>query len=74
MKTRKIKRLFCGLASLRDYEVEKFIKEGGVKLVLGTESMVLTPEDLQKGTLSNQIFKSRFNSTRYTLIDFKWGI
>ena len=41
MKSRKIKRLWNGLASLRDYEVEKYIKEGGVKLILGKDRIKL---------------------------------
>lgn len=74
MKTRKIKRLFNGLASLRDYEVEKFIKAGGVKLILGNESMLLSVEDLQRGTQANiGNFVSNYDSTKsYFLIDFKW--
>ncbi len=73
MRTRKIKRLFNGLASLRDYEVQKFINAGGVKLVLGNESMVLSIDDLIKGTNSlSGNHESKFGTRPYTLIDFKW--
>ena len=73
MKQRQIKRLWHGLASLRDYEVEKYIKEGGVRLILGNQSMTLSPEQLQKGFQATlQKHKSKFGTQAYFLVDYKF--
>lgn len=74
MKKRKIKRLWHGLASLRDYEVEDAMREGGIVLTCGEEKMTLAPEQLKKGfQTAPQPFKSKIISDMtYTLIDFQW--
>jgi len=76
MKKRIINRLWNGVASLRDYEVEQAIVDGGVILELkGTkETMALTVDDLQKGfQITRASHQSLFNKEQtYKLIDFTW--
>jgi len=75
MKERKIKRLWNGIASLRDYEVDRFIAEGGVIVVCGNERMTLSPLALKHRGFKSS--KKRFNSKgkagqTYELTDYKW--
>lgn len=72
MKIRKIKRLFNGLASLRDYEVEDAISSGGIILDLEGRRMTLTPEQLKGGfSINNKAQISKFGGT-YKLVDYRW--
>ena len=74
MKKKKIKRLWNGLASIRDYEREKYIKEGGVILVLKDQQMTLTPEKLRWGMFqtSGRKFPSRFGTPAYSMYDIRF--
>ena len=74
MNIRIIKRLYHGVASLRDYELEDALKHGGVKMILGNETMTLTPEQLNERKFSCHAIeiKSKFNNQTYKLIDFPW--
>ena len=51
MKTREIKRLWNGYASLRDYEVKEAISNGGIILTLKytEDRMTLLPVALEQG-------------------------
>jgi hypothetical protein len=72
---RKIKRLFNGLASLRDYEVEEAIKKNeAVQLSCEGQTMTLSVEMLKHGfSITTAPHKSKFNrSQEYRLVDFKW--
>lgn len=75
IKTRKIRRLWNGYASLRDYEVEEAINKN-LTLVLVLDSkrkMTLTPEDLKRGSqLTRKVHDSQFGGAPYILVDFKW--
>lgn len=74
MKIRIIKKTFNGLVSLRDYEVESAIKEGGIIFKFGKYQMTLTPKQLQMGfSITNNTFKSKFGTKAYTLVDFRWN-
>ena len=74
MKTKKLKRLWNGLASLRDHEVNQAIKDGGIVLEYNGKKMTLTPEKL-KASFSVNIrkFISKFNGKEYSLCDYRWS-
>jgi len=74
MKTKKIKRLFRGLASLRDYEREKFIQQGGVILDTTEGKMTITPEQLQDNMfqISPRKFQSRYGTMAYSMWDIRF--
>ena len=74
-KTIPIRRLFNGLASVRDYVIEKCYKEGkDIIFVLGNEKMTIRNKELESRSfqLSKKKFISKFNGKPYTLIDFKF--
>lgn len=72
-RTIVLKRLYDGIASIRDYTVFKSIKNcEGILLRCQDEEMYLSPEDLSEGTESIETFTSKFDGSTYKLIDFKW--
>ena len=74
-KTIPIRRLFNGLASVRDYVIEKCYKEGkDIIFVLGNEKMTVLHKELKSKSfqLSEKTFISKFNGKPYALIDFKF--
>jgi hypothetical protein len=74
-KTIPIRRLFNGLASVRDYVIEKCYREGkDIIFVLNNEKMTIPNEELNSRSfqLSEKKFISKFNGKPYTLIDFKF--
>jgi hypothetical protein len=78
IKEIKLKRLWNNLASLRDYDVKRYIEEGiTVKLtVVGrNDHMILTPDKMKQKSFQavGDKFNSKFVSgMKYTLIDFAW--
>ena len=75
IKVIKIKRLWSGLASVRDYVVEDAIKKDiTIRLELGSKSMTLTPENLKNDAFQavGQGFQSKYSNLKYKLIDFPW--
>lgn len=77
MKNKKVKvrKLYKGYVSIRDYVVKKCIsKEQGIEVSYNDTIMVLTPEDLERGIhLHHQKFLSMFSDRKYLLIDFKFN-
>ncbi len=74
-KTITIKRLFNGLASVRDYVIDRCYKEGkDIIFVLDNEKMTVLHKELKSKSfqLSEKTFISKFNGKPYTLIDFKF--
>ena len=74
-KTITIKRLFNGLASVRDYVIDRCYKEGkDIIFVLNNEKMTVLHKELKSKSfqLSEKTFISKFNGKPYTLIDFKF--
>lgn len=69
-----VKRLYNGLASLRDYHVQKAINQGKDILILFEDQKMKIPHDeiLKRGTRSNVTAKSKYNGDEYTLIDFRF--
>ena len=70
-----IRRLFNGLASVRDYVIKRCYKEGkDIIFVLDNEKMTIPNKELESRSfqLSEKKFISKFNGKPYTLIDFKF--
>ena len=68
----KIKRLWNGIASIRDYQYEKALHEKKpLILECGGKKMTV---DLEKGfnVLGTKKFKSKFTGEEYGLVDFKF--
>lgn len=83
MKTKKnsyylknIKRLYKGKIDLRDYEVEKAIKNNkGYKITCDEypeEEMLLSVEDLKKGIKSEEFIISKIGGKNYYLYSYFW--
>jgi len=70
----KIKKLFLGHVSIRDYIVEKAIeKEQGITVEHEGMNMVIPLEQLKhRFQFHQQQFCSKFSEKKYELIDFKW--
>jgi len=64
-KTIKIKRLFHGQASIRDYVLNDIIR-GKLDLIIPNKMIYI------RGKKSNQICISKFNGKKYRLIDFSF--
>jgi len=75
MIKKKIRRLWHGLASMRDYEVINAInKNQSVQLTCGGVVMTLSVEELKEGfDATKQKCKSKYNpGQEYSLVDFRW--
>jgi hypothetical protein len=72
----KIKRLFHGFASVRDYVVQKCKDENrNLAIFLGDRYMIVKWEDLGRGLPNKDVFYSKQTNSKYksyTLIDFDW--
>lgn len=76
LKKIKIKRLWHGFASVRDYLVEeaKQKKQGLEIYCLEKNDKIIVPyKDLDKGYKNEQEFDSRYGNKKYTLIDYDWN-
>ena len=74
-KTIPIRRLFNGIASVRDYVIDRCYKEGkDIIFVLGNEKMTVLHKELKSKSfqLSGKTFISKFNGKPYALIYFKF--
>jgi Mor family transcriptional regulator len=70
-----LKRLYNGIASLRDYTVEKALKKGdGITVRCNGQEMYLSPDDLKRGERGSEKIISKFDGTSYYLVDFKWKV
>ena len=70
----KVKKLFLGHVSIRDYIVEKAIKkEQGIVVSYKDLKMTIPLEQLKiRFQFHHQKFDSRFNNKKYELIDFRF--
>lgn len=70
-----VKRLYNGLASLRDYQVQKAILKGQDILIKYQNQKMTIPHEeiLKRGTRSNVSVKSKFSGDEYSLIDFRFN-
>lgn len=68
-----LKRLYEGVASLRDYTVDKALRTNeGIKVRCNGQEMYLSPKDLVKGERGTERFISKFDNRKYHLVDFEW--
>lgn len=75
MKVVTLKRLYNGIASLRDYTIEKALRNNdGITVRCNGQEMYLSPEDLKRGERGSEKIISKFDGTSYYLVDFKWRI
>lgn len=58
--------------SVRDYEVNKAIRSGGLLLTYDGNKMTIMPEQLKQLNPNEDIQKSKFGND-YRLIDIKWS-
>ena len=76
MKPKKVivKKLFNGCASIRSYIVEKCIEESrGLIISYNHFIMSVDSKDLDKHFRFHKIeFESKYNNSKYQLIDFKF--
>ena len=71
----EVKKLWKGhLVSLRDYTVNKGIKEGRITDKFNNESLFLSPETLKHGSEQTKEIKSKFQDGQtYNLVDYRWN-
>ena len=70
---KKVTKLYQGfLVSIRDYERDKAIKQGGMIILHNNQTMYFSPKALERLQPSTKIFKSKFGKD-YRLIDIRWN-
>ena len=74
MKKIKVKKIFLGLISIRNYIIEKAIKKKeGLIVKFQNQEMTLRYEQLKNGSqFHRHKFKSKYENKEYELIDFKF--
>jgi len=73
MLTKLVKKLWKGeYVSIRDYEAEAAIKQGGLKLIHNNKVMYLESHQIEKLKPSSKVFKSKTGGKDYQLIDIKF--
>ena len=69
MKTKTVKKLWLGrYVSVRDYEIQSAIKQGGLRITHNNEIMDLKPEELSNLKPNNNVIQSQYNGS-YRLVD-----
>ena len=72
MIVKKVTKLWKGrFVSVRDYEIEKGITEGGMCIKHNGEEMELTPDELVALRPTGPYLQSKF-SGQYRLADIEW--
>ena len=72
MRNVKVKKTFRGCISVRDYIVNKAIKEGaGLVVEYNGEKMTIPHEQLPLGKKSRKTFISQIEG-KYKLVDYRW--
>jgi hypothetical protein len=72
MIVKKVKKLWKGrFVSVRDYEIEMGITEGGMCIKHNGEQMELTPDELVALRPTGPYLQSKF-SGQYRLADIEW--
>ena len=72
----KIRRLWHGYASVRDYIVKdafSWHKDLLIMLEKTNEWMLVPWKDLSKGKANSERFKSKHDDKVYSLVDYKWS-
>ncbi len=60
------------LVSVRDYIVNKAIKEGGLEIEHDGKKMFLSVEELKNGNSQTKKLNSKFKKGTYNLVDYRW--
>lgn len=69
----KVKKLWHGMCSVRDYLVEETRSRGqDLTIVFGDKNMLVKNADISKGTTNGHVFVSIHDNKKYKLIDFLW--
>ena len=69
----EVKKLWMGhLVSIRDYTVNKAIKEGGIEVRHDGKTMFLSVEELKGGNSQTKRLNSKFKAATYNLVDYRW--
>jgi len=69
----EVKKLWLGhLVSIRDYIVNKGIKEGGIEVKHDGKIMFLSVEELKGGNSQTKRLNSKFKKGTYNLVDYRW--
>jgi len=72
MKTKTVKKLWQGrYVSVRDYEIQSALKQGGLRLTHNNQIMELKPDELKHLKPNSQVLQSQFKGS-YQLIDITW--
>lgn len=73
MVTKEVKKLWKGqFVSIRTYEADQAIQQGGMKIIHGNESMIVSVEELKILKPVSQVFKSKTGGQDYQLMDIKF--
>ena len=73
MKITKVKKLWHGDISVRDYIVKEAIKKReDLKIIFNGQEMIIGWDKLLEGKKSKEIFKSKHTNLEYYLIDYLW--
>ena len=74
-KVIKVKRLFHGFASIRDFQVKEAKEKGlGLEIWWDNEFIHVPFEELDKGFINDEIFTSKHTQGQtYKLIDYDWS-
>ena len=72
---RTIKKLYKGLAEVRDYDVHNCINlDKSLEIVHNEESMILSPEELKTERKSvSKVFNSKTGGKSYKLYGYEWN-
>ena len=72
--TIKIKRLFHGFASVRDYQTKQAIENNeDLIITMGDQSMRVPHEEIRNGRINAEVFQSiHEKNLKYHLVDFVW--
>lgn len=70
---KQIKKIYKGLASVRDYEVEKCIKNNeSMTIIYDGDAMTLSPEQLKTERVGvSSVLKSQYGND-YVLFNYRW--
>ena len=70
---KEVKKLWKGsFVSVRDYEVKKAIKMGGLLIHHAGKRMYIYPDDLKEMKSHPYVFKSKTGGKDYRLVDIKF--
>ncbi len=69
----RIKRLFHGFASVRDYQVSTCVRtQKNLRIEYNGEAMVIPWNKLSEGFTNSEVFKSKHSNRSYSLVDYDW--